>query len=94
MFLAEEGQDDRHSVSMCVSTEADMIKNSSRRSRIKVPTCGKPGDGKGNAEVRKHVSRALMLSSDQSVRIDMKLDADTHKGTLICAHGWEVIEHY
>jgi hypothetical protein len=38
---------------------------------------------KGGSE--SHMSRALMLGSDQFVRVDMELDADTHIGTMVCS---------
>jgi hypothetical protein len=68
----------------CVFTAADMIRHPSRPFRIEVRILrtDRGRERKGRSE--NHVSRALMLGSDQFVRVDMELDADTHKSTLVC----------
>ena len=61
--------------------EADMIRHLSRPSRIEVHNLWKDGGRERKGRSEAHALRALMLGSEQSVRIDMKLDVDTRKGT-------------
>jgi hypothetical protein len=58
-----------------------MIENPFRPSRIEVHNLYRDGGRESKGRSEAHALRALMLGSEQSVRIDMRLDVDTREGT-------------